>query len=85
VIGHGMTGRYLDTIVPHFETTRTHAALCAVVEQRLPHWRRGKPDMPHIEEFLQLERVLLPLASDGGAVDAILALTIFYRRDGSQL
>ncbi len=52
--------------------------LLSVVEKHEPDWYRGPPNVPHTVELRELERVMLPLASDGKNVDAILNLTIFY-------
>jgi len=84
VLGNDLTNHYVDDLVSNFQTTVTYRALSTVVEKGLPNWRRGEPDLPHIDEFLDIERVMLPLATDSRSVDVILGLSVFYRKNGSE-
>jgi hypothetical protein len=54
------------------------AVLKKVAETHEPDWYRGPPNVSHTVELHELERVILPLASDGKTVDAILILSFFY-------
>jgi hypothetical protein len=55
--------------------------LTRVVESREPDWYRGRPLMPHIDQVVHLERIILPMAADGHLVDLLLCATI-YRWNG---
>lgn len=50
--------------------------------ERVIDWRRGPPSINHDRFIARLERILLPLASDGENVDIILGCTVFYWSDG---
>ena len=50
-----------------------------VVETKRPNWRRGKSLIRFEKEHAELERLYLPLASDGETVDMILAITVFFK------
>lgn len=52
--------------------------LTKVVESSQPSWRRGKSMICFEKDFTDLERLYLPMSSDGETVDMILAMTIFY-------
>ena len=49
------------------------------------NWRRGPSALGYMEHVPELERVILPLATDGIAVDGFLNLSVFYFADGSEL
>jgi hypothetical protein len=52
--------------------------LIGVVNSKCPNWRRGRSLIMYQKEFAELERLYLPLATDGEIVDMILAISIFY-------
>jgi hypothetical protein len=56
-----------------------------VAAQRLPVWFLGKALVQHQSQMFELERLFLPLASDGTTVDIILCLTVFYTSDGKDI
>lgn len=78
------TGRFLDELRPGPRNPHLDANLRAVADQALPSWRVGRPLLWNLHDFLRLERVCLPLASDGVQVDMILALTVFLDRFGTE-
>ena len=55
---------------------RAERGLRAVIEEKQPNWRRGKPLIQWEKNFMMLERIFLPLAENGEMVDMILTLTI---------
>ncbi len=77
------TGRWLDEVHPDFHTgSPTHRNYLAVADRGEPSWRRGRPVfMAYSEQCAEIERLLLPLASDGATVDVILALTVLFGLD----
>ncbi len=52
-------------------------ALEQVVETKQPDWRRGRPRISWEKDYIEIERIYLPLASDGNLVDMVLAMTVF--------
>jgi hypothetical protein len=83
----GIPGRPGDFIDQFFSPGIGDARLAdlhAVVATGTPSWSRGKPMLQHQNEVSELERILLPLATDGRRVDMLLCLTVFYRSDGQQ-
>lgn len=74
------TGRYLDDAHAGAHDRRIRLFVADVVRDRLPNWRAGRPTLWHLQDYLHLERVYLPLAADGETVDMILALTVFLDR-----
>lgn len=55
----------------------------AVVDTGRPDWRRGPTVLHHAKHVDTLERIVLPLATDGHAIDMLLCMTVFYRGDGT--
>jgi hypothetical protein len=83
--GKAIKGGYLgDSTKPHF--TEQHLAHYEdVVANRIPHYRRGQPAFAVDRSMLVVERIILPLASDGSAVDMILALTVLLDEQGKEI
>lgn len=79
---HEPTGRYLDDAHADAHDGRIRLSVSDVVRDRQPNWRTGRPTLWHLQDYLQLERVFLPMASDGETIDLILALTVFLDRFG---
>ena len=76
------TGRYLDEVHAGFASNGVCQYLTEVVEGREPSWRAGKPKFGELYDFAHVERIYLPLATDGETVDMILAFSIFLDRFG---
>src|SRR5260221_5919515 len=81
----GLTGKWLDDVRPeirdipgYFDRHR------AVVETKIPSWRRGPSRFEIDAAYASLENLFLPLARDGQQVDMILAATIYYRHNGTE-
>ena len=82
LFGKDYTGHWLDEVLPAVAGSPFHAGLEAVARQAKPYYERSASyfryrgmDRP-IPRPTVPERLLLPLARDGQAVDMILALTI---------
>lgn len=76
------TGRYLDEVHPDFADSKVWSYMSGVVANAHPDWRFGIPHLNGLGEFVRLERIYLPLATDGLQVDMILALSVFLDRFG---
>jgi hypothetical protein len=49
----------------------------AIVETKQPIWRRGPLQWFCREQYSQVERIHLPLARDGSAVDMVLTVCVY--------
>lgn len=77
VKGYDSTGQYLDERVPDFATTPTYPQWLAAVEHRQVAYHRGLPVRHVPKDYIESERLLLPLARNGQHVDMVLALAVF--------
>ncbi|MFT6559748.1 PAS domain-containing protein [Sneathiella sp.] len=71
------TGKYLDEIFPGIEEQYPYLDRVTVAENSCPVHRLGQPSLSFRTDFANLERVHLPLASDGKTVDMILSMFIY--------
>jgi hypothetical protein len=83
--GAGVVGRYIDELTPGFETTRAGQDYIRVVSERVPIWYRGQQSIRVGKSFLPVERLFLPLATDGETVDMLLAVFVFSTRTTGDL
>lgn len=84
--GREMTGLWFDEAHPEVANQPGgFTRFTRVATQSAVDWRRGRPALllPRAD-FVELENLLLPMASDGRTVDIILAGSVFYRQDGSE-
>jgi hypothetical protein len=81
-LGNDLTGRWLEEVIPGVEQTHCWPALQRVALEGEAMWRRGPPVVVHEDDDVrEIEVTLLPLASDGGTVDMILAMTLHHTED----
>lgn len=85
MLGRSSKGRWIDEADPVFPGSQAEASMRFCVAEKRPHWRRGAPVLFHAERFGELERVIMPLASDGANPDMLLGLTVFYDLAGMPL
>jgi hypothetical protein len=79
-----MTGLWLDEVHPTFLTAAVYKHYLGIVADPQPSYRKGRPGFNVHLDLYSMERVMLPMARDGFDVDMILALTVYYRADGSE-
>lgn len=79
--GEDNTGRWFDEIWPTYDPI----AFIDVALSRRPSWCRGPSGFRPERREHEIERVRLPLATDGTTVDMILALSVFYNKDGREI
>lgn len=79
--GEDNTGKWFHEQMPNFHPE----VLIDVVETGKPSWSRGRSKMRPERDYYELERVRLPLASDGKTVDMILSLTVFFDSEGNEI
>jgi hypothetical protein len=82
VIGEDLTGKWIDEVFSDFPRMRGYADFLAVARGEMRYCRR-KPEFPVGEKYVSMERLLLPLARDGVAVDMMLGITLYLRADGT--
>lgn len=78
--GGNLTGGWVHERKDDTKLSDVLKPLIDVVETKLPNWRRGKPNISGHKDYAELERLYLPLASDGETVDMILAITVFLKK-----
>jgi len=89
-IDHGLgvskTGQWLHDMEPGFNTvtSSSRSFVDAATNGEISH-RRGKPRFRMNADCAELERLMMPLASDGRHVDMLLGFTVFYDGIGSVL
>lgn len=71
------TGTWYHDVFEGFERTELYDDFCSVLRDPRPRWRRGVHRLNPLKDFIRIERVLLPFASDGERVDLLLALMLF--------
>lgn len=78
-VGSDHTGKFLDEVILEPDRRRAlHAGLSAAVQTRQPQFWRTPLSFPG-RDFVWLERLALPLASDGEAIDVVLAYYVTIR------
>ncbi len=78
----GKVGDFADELLPDGSEKAVMEDFRRAARERVPVWFRGKASVPHTTEMFELERVFLPLATDGSTVDMLLCMTVFYTLDG---
>jgi len=76
-----LRGRYLDECFENFENTYPYIDRKRVVETAQPVHRLGKPSLPFSMDFVPIERLHLPLSTDGETVDKILSMFLYEQRN----
>lgn len=79
--GEDNTGKWIHERWPGFDLN----VYRQVVDTKQPNWSRGPSKFRPEKDYYELERVRLPLASDGETVDMILVLTLFFDRNGKEI
>ena len=74
-----LTGGWVADRLSGARLSGVHGFLMDVVETKRPNWRRGKSLIRFEKEYAELERLYLPMATDGETVDMILAVTVFFK------
>lgn len=65
-------GDYVDEFVDKADPDNLQIRLVRVVEERVPDFRSGSPQLPHSELVAGISRLSLPLSLDGNAINMIL-------------
>ena len=81
--GRNLTGGWVHDEMEETKLSDVQKFMVDVVETKLPDWRRKRPSISDHKDYAELERLFLPLASDGETVDMILAITVFLKKTES--
>lgn len=76
--GKSLQGGWVGDRLKDDRLSSVNRHLAEVVEIKRPSWRRGKSLIQFEKKYSEIERLYLPLASDGDVVDMILAISIIY-------
>ncbi|WP_193170060.1 PAS domain-containing protein [Nisaea nitritireducens] len=79
VMKRELKGTYLDEAFPNFEQSFPYLDRVHVVETGLPVHRFGSPSLQFALDYAPVERLHLPLSSDGTAVDKVISI-FFYEQ-----
>ena len=77
-LGYDPTGSWYENITPRFRNSIVELDLARVCHWMQPVYRKGETIVPYASGSRSIERVHVPLAGDGHAVDAIASLTLFF-------
>jgi hypothetical protein len=78
-MGRDYTGRWLDEAHDQFLTSVSHTQYLESVERGAIGYLKGTPPYHVTKDFMQVERLLVPLARDGRTVDILMAITIYLQ------
>jgi hypothetical protein len=78
-------GEFFGDLSTPEEAARATAVFRRLEQTKQLNWRRGPSALGYLDHVRELERVILPMASDGVTVDLFLCLTVFYDADGREL
>lgn len=76
-LGFDPCGAWYETITDQFENSVVERDLLRVLSEKRPVYRKGETIVPYVSGSKRIERVHVPLASDGVNVNAIATLTLF--------
>lgn len=74
--GADFTGKPFVSAYQKATESQAYNDLCATLADHLPRWRRGQASFVRNREFVIIERIYLPFASDGETVNMVLGLLL---------
>jgi hypothetical protein len=77
-LGYDPSGSWYEKITSRFENSVVELDLARVCHKIQPVYRKGETIVPYVSDSKFIERVHVPLASDGLRVDGIASLTLFF-------
>lgn len=75
--GSCQQGQYYDDMYPGFADRPTYTDFMHAIESGEPSWNKGACELNPERIHVPLERIVLPLASDGTTVDMLLVISLF--------
>lgn len=73
------TGYCYHELCPRFRGSKSETTLLSVVRTGKPDWRRGPGRIFKKKQYKNIERVILPLASNGTDTDMLLVVHVFEK------
>lgn len=77
-LGYDPTGAWYETITSRFRDSVVELDLTRVCHAQQPVYRKGRTIVPYASDSKIIERVHVPLASNGTHVDCIASVTLFF-------
>jgi hypothetical protein len=85
-LGGEVTGRWLDEVHPHLiANAQSRERFRFMAATGCPTWRRGPPLWEGNDDHRTVESCVVPLASDGVAVDKMLGVAIAFDLAGREI
>lgn len=80
VLGRDMTGQWFDEAHPDPQSQVSYLNRAgSVIQERLPNWRRGRPNLWMHQTYTTVQNLIMPLAADGTHVDMLFNVSTFSR------
>jgi len=77
VVGRDLTSKWIDEEYPNFARNPAFAHFVEAAEHAKVCYCNGSPVLHVPKDFMQFERIFLPMAQNGRNVDMLLALSIY--------
>jgi hypothetical protein len=78
-LGRDPTGCWIDEVYPSFPKSSIEDDFVACAVSGKPRWRRGPPFMEAGKDYALVERIALPLATNGEDTDMLLCLSLYEK------
>jgi hypothetical protein len=79
-MGRENTGLWVDEVRPKLRAEPAYDRFVAAAEHRAIGYYKGPPTYPVERSYVEIERLVLPLARDGYTVDMLLGITVYSRQ-----
>ena len=76
-LGRDATGQWLDDAHPRFDASSAHRQLTAAAERGEIGFHKGGARNRNKHHLMWAERLVLPMARNGGDVDMLLGITVY--------
>jgi hypothetical protein len=77
-LGYDPSGDWYETITPNYTSSIVEFDLARVCRERRPVYRKGRSVVAYVTGSRRIERVHVPLSTDGYTVDGVATLTLFF-------
>jgi hypothetical protein len=80
LLGREVTGLWLDEAHPDLDSHASYLGRAqAVVNDHIPNWRYGRPNLWQHDTYTTVQNLIMPLASDGRTVDMLFNVSVASR------
>jgi hypothetical protein len=77
-LGYDPRGSWYETVAPNYSNSIVELDLARVCRERRPVYRKGRSVVAYVTGNRSIERVHVPLSTDGYTVDGVATLTLFF-------